>query len=198
MLAVFTSELGATFINRHIDDLLPGRTVLVTRFSNLKPSHEWQESCPVFLLDRWAISVPVRLARRVGVSEVGLRDAAVGRFLRRQGVTVVLGEFLDHFLDFVPLVGRMRLPYVLQRPRNRLERRSPQTRAWPNGISATSLRALLTRCEFHRQLLIKLGLPAEKIHVGNVWKRVFVKSDITKFDSQIVFRPVSFRVSHAR
>jgi hypothetical protein len=128
MLAVFTSELGATFINRHIDDLLPRRTVLVTRFSNPKPSHEWQESCPVFLLDRWAISVPVRLARRVGVSEVGLRDAAVGRFLRRHGVTVVLGEFLDQFLDFVPLVDRMRLPYVVQSHGNRLERRSAQTR----------------------------------------------------------------------
>jgi hypothetical protein len=44
----------------------------------------------------------------VGVSEAGLRDPAVGRFLRRHGVTVVLGEFLDQFLDFVPLVDRKR------------------------------------------------------------------------------------------
>jgi hypothetical protein len=34
MLAVSTSELDATFINRHIDDLLPGRTVVVVRFGD--------------------------------------------------------------------------------------------------------------------------------------------------------------------
>jgi colanic acid/amylovoran biosynthesis glycosyltransferase len=166
MLAVFTSELGATFINRHIKDLLPGRTVLMTRFSNLKPSHEWQESCPGFFLDRWAVSVPIRLARRVGVSEDRLRDTAVGRFLRRHGVTVVLGEFLDQFLDFVPLLDRMGLPYVVQGHGIDLSAalRIPGTAE--RYLAYKSARAILTRCEFHRQRLIHLGLPAEKIHVN--------------------------------
>jgi len=166
MLAVFTSELGATFINRHVDDLLPGRTVLVTRFSNLKPSHEWQKSCPVFFLDRWAISVPVRLARRVGIPEVGMRDAAVERFLRRHGVTVVLGEFLDQFLDFVPLLDRMGLPYVVQGHGIDLSAALRKPGMAERYLGYKSARALLTRCEFHRQRLINLGLPAEKIHVN--------------------------------
>ena len=55
-----------------------------------------------------------RLARRVGLSELKMREAAVERFLRRYGVTMVLGEFLDDFLDFVPLLDRMVLPYVVQ------------------------------------------------------------------------------------
>jgi colanic acid/amylovoran biosynthesis glycosyltransferase len=166
VLAVFTPELGATFINRHIEGLLPGQTVLVARFSKLKPSHEWQGSCPVFFLDRWALRVPVRLARRVGVPEVGLRDAAVERFLRRHGVTVVLGEFLDEFLDFVPLLDRMRLPYVVQGHGIDLSAALRKPGMAERYLGYKSARAILTRCEFHRQRLIKLGLPAEKIHVN--------------------------------
>ncbi|MGB6478068.1 MAG: glycosyltransferase family 4 protein [Candidatus Sulfotelmatobacter sp.] len=166
MLAVFTSELGATFINRHIDDLLPGRTVVVVRFSDLTPANEWEESCPIFPLDRWALGVRVRLARRVGVPEVRMRDAAVERFLGRHGVTVVLGEFLDQFVDFVPLLDRIGLPYVVQGHGIDLSAALRKPGIAEKYLAFKSARAILTRCEFHRQRLIKLGLPAGKIHVN--------------------------------
>jgi len=166
MLAVFTSELGATFINRHIDDLLPERTVVVVRFSKLTPANKWQQSCPVFPLDRWALGVRVRLARRVGVPEVRMRDAALERFLRRHSVTVVLGEFLDQFVDFVPLLDRMGLPYIVQGHGIDLSAALRKPGVVEKYLSFKSARAILTRCEFHRQRLIKLGLPAEKIHVN--------------------------------
>jgi colanic acid/amylovoran biosynthesis glycosyltransferase len=165
-LAVFTAELGASFINRHIDDLLPGRTVAVARYATPTPPNAWQKSCPILYLDRWALGLPVRAARRAGASDNGMRDAVLKRFLRQHRVTVVLGEFLDQFLDFVPLLDQMGLPYVVQSHGMDLSAALRNPGMAERYLAYKSARAILTRCEFHRQRLINIGLPSEKIHVN--------------------------------
>jgi hypothetical protein len=168
-LAIFTSQLGATFINHHVENLLPGRTVTVARYGGHPLGGTWKAPCPVFFLDRWALGLPVRLARRAGVSELRLRDAAIERFLRRHGVTVVLGEYLDQFVDFVPLLDRMRLPYVVQGHGIDLSAALRKTGTAERYLAYKSARAILTRCEFHRQRLINLGLSSERVHVEPGW-----------------------------
>jgi colanic acid/amylovoran biosynthesis glycosyltransferase len=173
MLVVFTSELDAGFINRHIEGLLPGRTVVVARYGAVTPSNDWKETCnewkhacPVHRLDRWALRLPVRVARRVGVPDLKLRDVAVERFLRRHKVTIALGEYLDQFLDFVPLIDRMQLPYVVQGHGADVSVALRKPGMSERYLAYKSARAILTRSEFHRQRLIEIGLPAEKIHVN--------------------------------
>jgi hypothetical protein len=85
-LAVFIPQLGTvseTFIRRHVEDLLPGWTVAVARNSGPPFGGRWEARCPVLAIDRWALALPVRLARRAGVPEARLRDTAVRRFLRQ-------------------------------------------------------------------------------------------------------------------
>jgi colanic acid/amylovoran biosynthesis glycosyltransferase len=164
VLAIFAFDLGASFIDRHIKELLPGRTVAVGKYGAPPLSNLFPVSCPVFLLDRWALSLPVRLARRAGVPEARLRDAAVARFLRRHGITAVLGEYLDQFLDFVPLLDRMGLPYVVQAHGIDVSAALRNPGMTERYLAYKSARAILTRCEFHRRRLIELGLPAERIH----------------------------------
>jgi glycosyltransferase involved in cell wall biosynthesis len=126
----------------------------------------WEASCPVLFLDQWALRLPVRLARRVGVSEGQLCTSRIGRFLREHRVGKVIGEYLDQFVDFVPMLDEMDIPYVVQGHGNDLSA-SLRTPGMSERFGAfASARAILTRCEFHRQRLIKLGLPAEKIHVN--------------------------------
>lgn len=165
-LAIFTSQLGASFINCHVEDLCPGRTVAVARYRGHPLGGFYEPPCPVFFLDRWALQLPVRLARRFGVTEVRLREAAIERFLRRHNVTMVLGEYLDQFLDFVPLLDRMGLPYVVQGHGIDLSAALRKPGMAGRYLAYKSARAILTRCEFHRQRLINLGLPAEKIQVN--------------------------------
>jgi colanic acid/amylovoran biosynthesis glycosyltransferase len=168
-LAVFTSQLGTvseTFIRRHVEDLLPGRTVAVARHSRPPLGGRWEAPCPVLFLDRWALGLPVRLARRAGVPEARLRDAAVERFLRRHNVGVVLGEYLDQFVDFVPLLDRMGIPYVVQGHGIDLSAALRKPALAQRYQAYKSARAILTRCEFHRRRLIALGLPANKIEVN--------------------------------
>ncbi len=116
-LVVFTAQLGTvseTFIRRHVEDLLPGRTVAVARVSSPPMGGRWEAPCEVLFLDQKALGWGVRLARRLGASWDGQRDRIVTRFLRRTGATVVLGEYLDQFAEFVPLIDRLGIPYVVQ------------------------------------------------------------------------------------
>jgi colanic acid/amylovoran biosynthesis glycosyltransferase len=168
-LAIFTSQLGTaseTFIRRHVEDLLPGRTVVVARDSTPAFGDFWEASCPVLFLDRYALGLPVRLARRAGISEAYLRDTAVARFLRAHEVNVALGEYLDQFIDFVPLLHRMRIPYVVQGHGIDLSAALRKPGAAERNLAYRSARAVLTRCEFHRRRLVEIGLPADKIYVN--------------------------------
>ena len=164
-LAVFTVQLRAvseTFILRHLTGIAPGETVAVSR---LRGADGEAAPCPAFLADEWALRLPVRLACRAGADRGGLLNAAIGRFLRRHRVGHVLGEYLDQFVDFVPLLDRMGLPYVVQGHGLDLSS-SIQSGIGPRYAAYRSAAAILTRCEFHRQRLISLGLPADKIHVN--------------------------------
>lgn len=168
-LAIFTSQLGTaseTFVRRHVENLLPGQTVVVARNSASAFGGFWEVDCPVFYIDRWARRLSVRAAQRIGIAHSRLRDTVVAGFLKSHGVTVVLGEYLDQFLDFVPLLTRIRLPYVVQAHGIDVSaalRKPDMARRYLEYNSAT---AILTRCEFHRKRLVNLGLPVDKIHVN--------------------------------
>ena len=165
MLAVFVSQLcsiSETFINRHLTDVAPGETVAIAQYRGLDVA----PPCPALLLDQWQLGIGVRLRARLGQSRWAMLEKTVARFLRQNQVSVVLGEYMDVFVDFVPLLDRMGIPYVVQ--------------AHGIDVSASlllpgmaekyqvyaSARAILTRCEHHRQRLIALGLPPAKIHVN--------------------------------
>ncbi len=168
--AVFTAQLGTvseTFIRRHVEDLLPGRTVAVARASSHPMGGRWEAPCPVLFLDRAQAGWGVRLGRRLGAAWEPQRDRIVTRFLRRTGVTMVLGEYLDQFAAFAPLLDRLGIPYVVQGHGIDLSAslRDPET-AKLYARTYQSARAILTRCEPHRRRLIDLGLPPEKVHVN--------------------------------
>ncbi len=168
-LAIITAQLGTvseTFIRRHVEDLLPGRTVVVAHRSSHPAGGRWRAPCPVLFLDRFDLGLGPRLARRAGASPRGLRAFAVRRFLRAHEVSAVLGEYLDHCLEFVPLLDRMRLPYLVQGHGIDLSAalRAPEAARDYRAFGSAS--AVLTRCEFHRRRLIGLGLPEGRVHVN--------------------------------
>jgi glycosyltransferase involved in cell wall biosynthesis len=168
-LAVFTPQLGTvseTFVRRHIEDLLPGRTVVVAGRFEKTLANERGPPYPVLFLDRWPLRLSVRLAKRAGASEARMRDAAVGRFLRRHGVKIVLGEYLHYLVDFVPLLDGMKIPYVVQGHGIDLSSELQKQGSAQKYQRYHSARAVLTRCEFHRKRLIDIGLPASQIHVN--------------------------------
>ncbi|HEX3407664.1 MAG TPA: glycosyltransferase [Caulobacteraceae bacterium] len=168
-LAVITAQVGTvseTFVRKHIEGIAPGDTVAVALRSRPLAGGRWDAGCPVLYLDEVVTKWPVRLAHRVGRSWAELRANAVAQFLRQHGVGVVLGEYLDQFVEFVPMLDRLAIPYVTQGHGIDLSaslRNADTARSYGAYRSA---RAVLTRCEFHRRRLIDLGLPAERVHVN--------------------------------
>jgi colanic acid/amylovoran biosynthesis glycosyltransferase len=165
-LAVFVTQIGAvseTFIRRHVEDLAPGRTVVVTRYSSDALRGRWHAPGSVLQLDRWGSRPTVRIARRLGIAVDGLRMQALARFLRRHGVEAVLGEYLDQFAEFVPLLDRMSIPYAVHGHGIDLSAALREPSTAERYQVYRSARAILTHCEFHRRRLIGLGLPADKV-----------------------------------
>jgi colanic acid/amylovoran biosynthesis glycosyltransferase len=164
-LAVFAMQLRSvseTFIQRHFRDLAPGKTVAVCRLTGA----EGEAPCEAFLADKWALQLPVRLACRAGADRRRLLHAAIARFLRRHRVGYVLGEYLDQFVDFVPLLDAMGVPYVVQGHGLDLSSSIKSGSVGDSYLAYRSAKAVLTRCEFHRQRLISMGLAADTIHVN--------------------------------
>jgi glycosyltransferase involved in cell wall biosynthesis len=126
----------------------------------------WEVSFPVLFLDRWEHSLLARVARRAGLRSEATRASVLKRFLRQHDVQTVLGEYLDQFVDFVPLLDRMRLPYIAQGHGIDVSAALRKPGMAERYRYYTSAAAVLTRCEFHRQRLIDLGLPADKVHVN--------------------------------
>ncbi|MFC3135275.1 glycosyltransferase [Microbaculum marinum] len=95
-----------------------------------------------------------------------MRERAIAKFLRHHRVGVVLGEYLDNFIDFIPLLDHLDIPYIAQAHGMDVSRELRQPGMAQRYLSYRSARAVLTRNEFHRQRLIRIGLPAEKVHVN--------------------------------
>jgi len=168
-LAVFTWQIGTfteTFVRRHIDDVLPGRTVAIVRNTSHPFGGHWTADCPVLSLDCWERRPMVRILRGLGSSNEWLRSEAIGRFLRRHRVDVVLGEYLDQFVEFVPMLDALQIPYVVQGHGLDVSAALRRPGMAERYACFKTARFILTRCEFHRRRLLELGLPAEKIAVN--------------------------------
>lgn len=154
--------VSETFIQRHLRDIAPGQTIAVCRMKGA----DGEAPCEAFLADKWALKLSVRLACRAGADRQTLLRAAIGRYLRQRRVGHVLGEYLDQFVDFVPLLNAMGVPYVVQGHGLDLSGSIKSRGVGDRYLAYSSAKAVLTRCEFHRQRLISMGLPAENIHVN--------------------------------
>jgi glycosyltransferase involved in cell wall biosynthesis len=108
-LAVLAPQAGAaseTFIQKHMQRLLPGATAAVV-------GHEladayWQAPAPMLALDRVPTRSLLALARRAA-ARAGLpvdepRRARVAAFLREHGVRAVLCEWLDWTVPWVDVI----------------------------------------------------------------------------------------------
>jgi len=119
-LAIFAPQVGVrseTFIRRHMQDLLPGGTVIVTM--NIDPPYagHWSVDCPILVLNkvRWGglnqgiiHFISRKLGWRTAEDSVFL---VVKQFLQEYGVQVILAEYLDFSLSWLTLAQKLDIPF---------------------------------------------------------------------------------------
>jgi glycosyltransferase involved in cell wall biosynthesis len=171
-LAIFTEFFGMasqTFIRRHIADLLPGRTVVVSR--NFDPSYDGSldGNIPVLALDSIQPSLVERgiraVARRRGVRPVEHPTFAVRRFLKQHRVEVIMGEHLDYSLDFVNLAKDLKLRFFAHGHGHDVSGRLRDPH-WRDGyLRYNDTDGVITMSNVSKDRLIDLGMRPASIHV---------------------------------
>jgi glycosyltransferase involved in cell wall biosynthesis len=170
-LAVFTPEIGvphATFIRRHVQDLLPGRTAVMASPSlPAWQQPDWSVEGPLLDIDRvlgrgvkWRLVH--RATNRVGVK---LDRLMIQRFLRAHGVRVVMGEFLDFSVEWLDAVRGAGVPFFahahgadVSGPLLKPEWRSAY-------LKYRDAAGIITVSRASRDELVALGLRGERVHV---------------------------------
>ena len=114
-------EAAETYIRRHIEELAPRRTVVVAEGI----THGYSAHCPVFCLNpkqppgNLFLRVADRLAHGSGILAPrtftrriwGLPRLRLKHFLRSKNVGVILGEFLDASLRFLPIARELGIAF---------------------------------------------------------------------------------------
>lgn len=157
-----------TFINRHITDLLPGGTVVISE--TVAPSCDGCfRKVPSLVLGQLRPGPARRglraFARRSGWRLRPYRVIAMKRFLRQHRVEVILGEHLDFSHDWLSLAREMGLRLI---PHGHGHDVSGRLR---DGTWAARYRdynhadGVITISQSSRRRLIDVGLEPSKIHL---------------------------------
>lgn len=170
-LAILSPTIGAaseTFIRRHIEELLPAETVVVADdLNNYGAQHYWTIGCPAWELRAYhRASLGVRVARRV-LRRCG-RDpqrSAIKTFLRKHGVTTILGEYLDRSLPFLDLAMELGLRFFGHAHGYdvSMKLRDPYWRS--EYLKYNNADGVIAVSQASRKRLIALGLDSSKVCV---------------------------------
>jgi len=164
-LCVATWTIGRpseTFIRRHVQQLLPQRTVVIAHEMLPAAERTWSFDGPVSLYrpspKRWRQRLQ-NLAIRFGHVPSDLRD-----FLRRHGVQVVMSEYLGDFYGLGPAFKHLGIRWYVHLHGHDLSR---ALRHQPRRILAAHRAAdgFIVVATLQRQRLVELGVPPDKIHV---------------------------------
>ena len=170
-LAVTTPSFGIqsqTFVRRHVEDLLPGRTVVVAD-AVARGTTDWRDDTPRLVLADARPGLPARVARsvmrRAGGRVPDWDVAAVARFLRRHQVRVILGEHLDVALRWLPLAQSLGIRFFAHAHGYdvSLKLREPRWREAYRAYNGSA--GVVTMSECSRARLIATGLDPALVHV---------------------------------
>lgn len=200
-LAILTPQFGApsqTFVQKHVERLQPSRTVVVTQRVDSHHDGTWDRSTPVLELDRPGL--PQRgiqsVARRLGWRLPNPSSWAVGSFLRKYGVKVVLGEHLDTSLDWLKIARSMGLRFFGHAHGYDVSERRLLDPRWRTEYQKyNDADGVITMSQFSRTRLIEAGLAPSHVHVVpygvDVPKEPIVRPDRTTVRCLAVGRMVA-------
>lgn len=175
-LAVAAPQIGAlseTFIRRHMEDLLPGRTIVIVRESKGSYLGNWNIKTPYIAtnhLHKKILSYPVTGCKQLLSYYLSLDleidvFSAIERFIRKNKIQVILGEYLNSSFDFFTVSKKLGIPYYAHAHGTDISSCLRQT-MWREKYSEYNQAAgIITMSHVSRKRLIEFGFEASKIHV---------------------------------
>jgi len=176
-LAIYSPNLGAlseTFIKKHIEDILPGKTVVVAGSNDPPRYGHWSVDAPTYIL-RNRRSIALSKRKKIWLTilhKLGLRpkndlyyNKPLSDFLRQNNVDVIMGEYLNYSTTVIDLAKKLNIKLfahghgydVSQLIKQPFWKREYQRLNKVDGI--------ITMSEYNKEILIKAGIKKELIHV---------------------------------
>lgn len=170
-LAIMAPHIGAaseTFIRRHMEDLLPGRTVVVAGYDEKPYAGHWSIQSPSLVLSRLPATLGSRLrhvARKLGLPVAPYERAAAARFVKSHGVTVILAEWLDLGLPWFDFARQLGLKFFVHAHGYDVSVRRLADQKWRREyLRYNEADGIISMSSLGRERLVALGLRAEKVH----------------------------------
>jgi colanic acid/amylovoran biosynthesis glycosyltransferase len=158
-LAIAAPHVGAiseTFIRRHMEELYPGKTAVIT--ANISPPYagHWTVEAPLL------VHHPDRPAK--GWREIQ-RQFKLKQFFQQNQVQVILGEYLNYSFGFFEIAQQLGIPYFAHAHGRDVSEalRDPE---WCQAYQRYNQAAgIITMNQISKSRLIDLGIAPDKIHV---------------------------------
>lgn len=173
LLAIIAPQVGAiseTFIRRHMEDLLPDQTVVITNTIDGPYAGHWQVKCPTLVLNQvpWGgfnQGLFTFLARKASfISEKDCVFKVIKQFLQKYKVEVILGEYLDSSLGYLELAQQLGIRFFAHEHGGDFSMWRNQTE-WQNKfLQYNQATGIITSNSINKARLIELGLEANKVH----------------------------------
>jgi len=167
-LAIAVPQIGLTsetFVQRHVEQLLPNRTVVLTREPHNVVGAPWHTSCPV-LTPVAGRSAWHRIVRSLENARGMPPDVGrTRRFLEHHHVEAVMGEYLDFALCYLGLSRRIGARFYAHAHGYDVSKllRDPRWRAAYRRLNDAD--GVITVSAVTRDRLVALGLDAARVHV---------------------------------
>jgi colanic acid/amylovoran biosynthesis glycosyltransferase len=173
-LAIFTYQLGSfseTFIRRHIEDLLPGRTAVATLIDADMYGGHWTTGCPSLVISRvqkrrLREEIKIAMLKTLGLKHGKPLDVErVRRFLLDNGVQVILGEYLNEWVKWVPHFRSLGIKFFIHAHGNDVSHCLKDTYWRQEYLVYNDCAGVITMSRSSRDRLVDVGINPNKIHV---------------------------------
>ena len=170
-LAITSPFLGAvseTFIRRHIVALAPGRTSVIALNNTPQSEIHWEVKCPTLLLEKPDFSqlgLPSFLNNFSTEFPIVAQHFLVRRFLQKHHINIIMGEYLDWSLRFLPLARKLGIRFFAHAHGIdiSLHFRDPKMRESYRLYCEAD--GVITVNKLQKKRLVSLGLDPAKVHV---------------------------------
>lgn len=170
-LAVIAPYIGApteTFINRHLSDLAPGRTiVIVNQIHPLCSETSWD--FPVFdisnIWNRFHYKALRKIAQRLNIWGRHHRFVPLRSILKRHGVDVILGEYLNFTHPLIKIIKDLNIRLFAHAHGYDISRLLLVDKWKRKYFDYNLTEGVITINQESRTRLLQIGLKPDKIHL---------------------------------
>lgn len=173
-LCIYSPFLGArseSFISRHIQDLLPSKTAVISNYIyGPEESGVGTFGGPTYCLgiphvQKWYNRLKWNVEACLGFQPIDEQTASVKEFLKTNQVKVMMGQYLDQSLRWLELAHSMGIK-VFGHAHGYDVSQQLCSDFWKSEyLKYNQFDGIITVSEYSRQRLAKLGIQAHKIHV---------------------------------